>query len=102
MTLPKTDDAAEAQVETAKKGRGKAPAGGVASEARPLIGMKAIREYMSRSDSTVMMLHHTQGFPMRKIGGSWETDANLVDRWRRMMAAGATVEEIEDALRSEA
>ncbi len=47
-----------------------------------LAGMKSICAYFDRSESTVLMLIRTEGFPARKIGGIWESDTIEIDKWR--------------------
>lgn len=49
-----------------------------------LTGMKAICEYMNRSESTVLMLIRDCDLPACKIGGGiWESDTDLIDDWRK-------------------
>jgi len=48
-----------------------------------LLGMKQITDYVSRSEVTVLKLHREYGFPAVKIGGTWESDTELIDKWRR-------------------
>lgn len=48
-----------------------------------LAGMKSICAYFNRSESTVLMLIRTAGFPAKKIGGIWESTTELIDEWRR-------------------
>jgi hypothetical protein len=45
--------------------------------------MKAICKFMNRSDATILDLHRSRDFPMRKIGGIWESDTDLIDKWRK-------------------
>lgn len=53
-----------------------------------LSGMKAICGYMNRSESTVLILIRDCDFPARKILGSWESDTELVDKWRQQQIIG--------------
>jgi len=48
-----------------------------------LIGMRAICDYVNRSESTVLGLIRHEDFPAKKIGGIWESDKELIDDWRR-------------------
>jgi len=49
-----------------------------------LTGMKAICEYMNRSEVTVLMLIRDCDLPAYKIGGGiWEADTDLIDFWRK-------------------
>lgn len=54
-----------------------------AREQTALIGMKAICEYMGRSEATVLKLIQTEGLPATKIAGIWESDRVMIDEWRR-------------------
>lgn len=47
-----------------------------------LSGMKSICKYCNRSESTIMQWIRLQGFPATKITGSWESDTDLIDKWR--------------------
>ena len=54
--------------------------------ATALIGMAAISAYLSRSESTVLAMKKAHPkLPMKKIGGIWESDAELLDEWKRML-----------------
>ena len=49
-----------------------------------LSGMKAIGGYVNRSEVTVLKWIRELRFPSSKIGGGiWESDTELIDRWRR-------------------
>jgi len=48
-----------------------------------LVGMAAICQYMNRGEKTVLNLIRDEDFPARKLGGIWESDKELVDKWRR-------------------
>ena len=48
-----------------------------------LQGMKEICDYAKRSESTILIWIRTLGFPATKITGSWESDTDLVDKWRK-------------------
>jgi len=48
-----------------------------------LPGMKSIANYCNRSESTVLQWIRTLKFPATKFSGSWESDTELVDAWRR-------------------
>jgi len=45
--------------------------------------MKRISQYCNRSESTILMWIRTLRFPAAKISGSWESDTDLVDEWRK-------------------
>jgi hypothetical protein len=47
-----------------------------------LVGMKDICKVARRSESTVLILYRTEGFPMAKIGGFWESSTEEIDKWR--------------------
>lgn len=49
---------------------------------KSLSGMKAICEYFDRSAPTILKLIREEGFPAQKIRGEWESDTELVDKWR--------------------
>jgi len=46
-----------------------------------LRGMKAICQYMGRSEATMLSIIRDMDFPARKIGGIWESDTIVVDDW---------------------
>ena len=48
-----------------------------------LAGIKEIAQHMRRSENTVLKWHREYGLPMCKIGGTWESDTDLIDSWRR-------------------
>lgn len=48
-----------------------------------LQGMKAICDYTNRSESTILIWIRTLAFPAIKITGSWESDSDLIDEWRK-------------------
>lgn len=49
-----------------------------------LTGIKAIKQYMGiQSDATIMDRIQLQGMPATKIGGIWESETDLIDKWRR-------------------
>jgi hypothetical protein len=61
-----------------------------------LVGMKEICGHMKRSETTVLSLHRDMDFPMRKIGGVWESDTELIAEWRRgLIKNGQTAENIQ-------
>ena len=47
-----------------------------------LVGMKAICNYMARSESTMLTIIRDLDFPAKKICGIWESDTELADKWR--------------------
>ena len=50
-----------------------------------LVGMKAIRQYVGRSEATVLKWIKNDGFPAKKVDGVWESDTVLIEKWRRKM-----------------
>ena len=48
-----------------------------------LSGMKRICQYCNRSESTILIWIRALGFPAAKFSGSWESDSEMVDDWRR-------------------
>lgn len=48
----------------------------------PLTGMKEICAYCNRSESKVLDMVRNEGLPAIKVGGCWESDTELIDRWR--------------------
>lgn len=53
-----------------------------------LMGMKAICNYVKRSDATVLQWIREQDFPANKIGGIWESTTKQVDDWKDKVVAG--------------
>jgi len=47
-----------------------------------LSGMKAICNYVHRTEPTVVSLVRSCGFPAYKVGGIWESRKGLIDAWR--------------------
>jgi hypothetical protein len=50
---------------------------------KSLVGKKEISVYARRSWQVVKRWIQNDGFPARKIDGVWESDAGLVDDWKR-------------------
>jgi hypothetical protein len=48
-----------------------------------LPGMKDICKHCNRSPATILAWIRDRDFPATKIGGSWESDTDLIDDWRR-------------------
>jgi hypothetical protein len=48
-----------------------------------LSGMKNICQYCCRSESTILIWIRALGFPAAKFSGSWESDSEMIDDWRR-------------------
>lgn len=48
-----------------------------------LVGMKEICQFVRRSEPTVIVWIRDMDFPAKKIGGIWESDKVLVQKWRR-------------------
>lgn len=70
-----------------KKSEGKGKAGvarGVepVSVGRELVGMKEIRDYVRRSEATVLKMIRNYGMPAEKIEGIWMSDTAAIDEWR--------------------
>lgn len=54
-----------------------------------LIGMKAITDYVMRHESTVLsMVRQYPTFPIKKIGGIWESDTESIDSWKKRYFEG--------------
>jgi hypothetical protein len=47
-----------------------------------LSGMKAICDYINRTEPTVLSYIKSQSFPAKKVGGIWECSKGDVDAWR--------------------
>ena len=52
-----------------------------------LKGMQEIAEYARRSESTIMIWIRDMGFPATKVTGSWMSDTDLIDDWRKSLIA---------------
>jgi len=48
-----------------------------------LIGKKEIAKFTQRNWRVIKVLIETKGFPAIKLGGRWESDAELIRQWRR-------------------
>ena len=48
-----------------------------------LVGMKAICGYVGLSESTIIELIQKQDFPAAKLKGTWISDTQEIDDWRR-------------------
>ena len=48
-----------------------------------LIGMKAICGYVGLSESTIIDLIQKEDFPATKLKGTWISDSQEIDDWRR-------------------
>jgi len=48
-----------------------------------LSGMNEICLHVKRSAPTVLDWVRAYGFPARKLNGAWESDTELVDKWRK-------------------
>jgi predicted DNA-binding transcriptional regulator AlpA len=48
-----------------------------------LSGMKEICNHLNRSEPTVLTLIRDYDFPAKKVLGVWESDTDLIDRWRK-------------------
>jgi hypothetical protein len=55
--------------------------------------MKAICDYVKRSESTVLDWIRNWNFPAQKIGGIWESDRELIDQWRKEQIGGVAKKE---------
>ena len=49
-----------------------------------LSGMKAICDYVNRTEPTVLAYIKSQAFPAKKVGGIWESRKGLIDAWREV------------------
>ena len=54
-----------------------------------LSGMKEICSHMNRSEATVLKMIRESDFPAIKIGGVWESDKALVEKWRKEQIVAA-------------
>jgi len=61
------------------------------AESTVLQGMKEICAYARRSESTLIKLQRTQGFPMAKVQGVWVSDRLDIDAWFRAKIASQRV-----------
>lgn len=52
-----------------------------AGQLKPLRGMKAICNYMGKSENTVLKYIRGEGLPAGKIGGEWCSDEARIDAW---------------------
>jgi hypothetical protein len=50
---------------------------------KSLTGKKEISKYAKRSWQTVFKWIQEDKFPARKIDGIWESDAELIDLWKK-------------------
>jgi hypothetical protein len=48
---------------------------------RFLKGMKEIKDYVRRSESTVMDWIQNENFPAKKIDHAWESHTGKIDEW---------------------
>lgn len=55
-----------------------------------LSGMKEIARHCNRSESTILIWIRERAFPAEKITGSWESDTELIDQWRKEQISDAT------------
>jgi predicted DNA-binding transcriptional regulator AlpA len=58
-----------------------------------LSGMKQICLHCNRSESTILAWIRERDFPAAKITGSWESDTERIDKWRK--------KQIDDAITSQ-
>jgi len=55
-----------------------------------LCGVKEISKYVGYSETTIMRWIFLEGLPAGKIGGSWVSDSDQIDKWwRKKVASGA-------------
>lgn len=57
-----------------------------------LATMDEIRTYcrtvkLPCSEAKIMQMHRDDGFPLRQLAGQWESDAKLIDAWRKKRIA---------------
>jgi hypothetical protein len=60
-----------------------------------LVGMKAICNYMARSESTMLTIIRDLDFPAKKLCGIWESDTELANQWRVSQINGKKPEQVE-------
>ncbi len=65
-----------------------------------LSGMKEICNYINRHEDTVLSLIRDEDLPAVKIRGSWESDTDLIDNWRRDLISNRNND--EEKVRSKA
>lgn len=53
-----------------------------------LSGTKEISRFSGRPWNTIKKWIASRNFPARKIDGRWESDAELIARWRRRQIGG--------------
>ncbi len=61
-----------------------------------LIGRKSIADYCNRSWKMIRRWIEEKDFPARKIDGVWESDGELIDRWRKRMILSGKEEDKKD------
>jgi hypothetical protein len=70
------------------------------TEHTALSGIKEITAFcgsigLPRSDVSILKLHHEEGLPMKKLGGIWESDKDLIVEWRKRRINDMTVDKPE-------
>ena len=48
-----------------------------------LDGMKSICDYEKRSEATMLKLIREEDYPAKKIGGIWQSDTGVIEKWRK-------------------
>lgn len=66
-----------------------------------LSGMNAIRDFcrsinLASSEATVIQMIREYSFPAKKLGGIWESDKELIVKWRKNYLNGDDKTEKED------
>jgi hypothetical protein len=59
--------------------------------------MKAIANYVHRSEPTVLLLIRNYDLPAKKVGGIWESDTEAIDKWRMEHFESAKKDRIKKA-----
>jgi len=54
-----------------------------------LSGMKQISRHCNRSEATILEWIRSRAFPAVKITGSWESDTEKIDQWRKLQIEAA-------------
>ena len=63
-----------------------------------LSGMKCICRHCNRSEATILAWVRLRDFPAVKITGSWESDTEKIDHWRKKQIENAINSKIRPQL----
>jgi hypothetical protein len=59
------------------------------------VGVRAIAQYLGRSEGSVMNYWRDQNLPIYKVGGIWEATEKDLDDWKNHQKAGEWYERKE-------